>query len=317
MLEARDAQAIDAAKLYYLQELSQAQVAAELGVSRPTVSKLLSYALEKGYVTITLHDPRESADEIVGRLCAKFGLNSARVVRPATMDESELVSELGNAGAALLEELVDDGMSVGISWGATMLSVAEHLRHSSKSGITVVQLKGGHSHSQRSTNDLTTLTKFARAFNADTSVLPLPVILDSAAAKELVVRDRHIAQMLQVGAETDIAVFTVGDVHRESLLLNLGYLEESEIEFLLDRAVGDACSRFYTVDGSIAAPQIDARTVGISLADLKSRPVRVCVAGGTKKVAAIAVALRMGLVTDLVIDHHTAERVLEWESPQV
>lgn len=316
MLDARDAQAIDAAKLYYLQELSQAEVAKELGVSRPTVSKLLTHALERGYVTITLTDPRESADEIVGKLCATYGLNSARVVRPATMDDAELVQQLGNAGAAVVEELVDDGMSLGVSWGETMLSMAEHLRQTSKSGVTIVQLKGGHSHSQRSTNDLSTLTKVARAFNADTKVLPLPVILDSAQAKELVVRDRHIAQMLAAGANVDVAVFTVGDVHRESLLLNLGYLEEAEIDFLLDRAVGDACSRFYTVDGKVAAPEIDARTVGISLPDLAKRPVRICIAGGTKKVAAIAVALRMGLVTDLVIDHHTAERVLEWQSSQ-
>lgn len=307
-LDARDVSAIDAAKLYYLGEMSQAEVAAKLGVSRPTVSKLLTHARESGFVTISLHDPREQASELIGKLKQAFGLQEVHVVRPPGDDM--LLKELGRAGAQLLERLVGDDASLGVSWGETMAAVADHLRPQPRVGVQVVQLKGGHSHSERSTKDIETLSGFANAFDAKMRLLPLPVIFDSTEAKEWVVQDRHIAHMLELGATVDIAAFTVGSATRESLALNLGYLTPGETNTLLERAVGDVCSRFFASDGSPACPSIDARTVGITLEDLAARPVRVLIAGGAAKADAIRTALTMNLATHLVIDHETAQRVM-------
>ena len=51
-MDSRDIQALTAVKLYYGEGLTQSQVATELGVSRPTVSKLLNLGRERGYVRI-------------------------------------------------------------------------------------------------------------------------------------------------------------------------------------------------------------------------------------------------------------------------
>lgn len=310
MIDSRDAQSIAAAKLYYEQGLGQSEVAAELGVSRPTVSKLLHTARDKGFVSITIHDPRERADELIDEFMDRWGLADVRLVRPVRGSAVDLLGELGRSGASLLEELVQDDMSVGISWGDTMYAVAEHLRPLHVQGVRVVQLKGGHSHSERSTHDIATLTRFARSFDAAVEALPLPVILDSKETKDLVVKDRHIAAVLDAGANTDLAVFTVGGVGRHSLLVNLGMLAPAEEKEIMARAVGDVCSRFFTAAGEVASVEVDQRTVGITLQDLKSRPTRVLVAGGMDKAEAIRVALGMGMATHVVIDYETAVRVL-------
>ena len=62
-MERRDEQSIEAVKLYYQQGLSQAEVATRMGLSRPTVAKLLAHGRERGFVTIEIHDPREDASE--------------------------------------------------------------------------------------------------------------------------------------------------------------------------------------------------------------------------------------------------------------
>ena len=56
----KDKQAINAAKLYYRSDYSQQRIAEELGISRPSVSRLLQYAKEKGYVKIQIFDPIEA-----------------------------------------------------------------------------------------------------------------------------------------------------------------------------------------------------------------------------------------------------------------
>ena len=310
-MERRDEQSIEAVKLYYQQGLSQAEVATRMGLSRPTVAKLLAHGRERGFVTIEIHDPREDASEIALRLEKCFGLACARVAHGAGATEDEAIEQVGRVGADVVTQLVRDGMSVGISWGRTMSALAAHLPRAPRVGVRVVQLKGGTSFSDRATHDFEIMRAFCDAFGAEPSYLPLPVIFEDTATASIVRADRGIERILREGRGVDIAVFTVGAVKRESLSLNLGQLEPGEVDALLRDAVGDACSRFYTRAGTVALAAIDERTVGIRLEELRSRPVRVLVAGGRTKTAALETALHMGLATHLVVDHDLALALLD------
>lgn len=310
-MDTRDVQALAAVKLYYGEGLTQSDVAKELGVSRPTVSKLLTHGRQRGYVTITIHDPREEASEVGGRLRERYNLTDVRLAQPARPGSDVLLRELGRIGAELLDELVVDGTMLGVSWGRTMFAISRQLQRKDVQGVEIIQLKGGMSHSDKSTNDIRTIGGFCAAFGAYARTLPLPVIFDSVETKRIVEQDRHIAHILQLGREVDIALFTVGNIAADSLALNLGQLSDDERHRLLDRAIGDACSRFYRADGGVALPEVDARTVGITLADLRRVPTRVLVAGGADKTDAIETALRTGLATHVVIDEATAAKMLE------
>ena len=45
------------ARRYYLEDQKQSDIARELGVSRPLISRMLSDARELGVVEITIHEP--------------------------------------------------------------------------------------------------------------------------------------------------------------------------------------------------------------------------------------------------------------------
>ena len=309
-MERRDEQSIEAVKLYYQQGLSQAEVATRMGLSRPTVAKLLARGRERGFVTIEIHDPREDASEIALRLEKRFGLASVRVAHGRDMTEGEAIEQVGRVGADVVTQLVRDGMSVGISWGRTMSALAAHLPRAPRVGVRVVQLKGGTSFSERATHDFEIMRSFCEAFDAQPRYLPLPVIFQDTAMASIVRRDRAIERVLQEGCGVDVAVFTVGALGREALSLNLGQLDEAEVEALMRDAVGDACSRFFTREGDVALASVDRRTVGITLEELRARPVRVLVAGGRVKAEALDTALHMGLATHLVVDQDLALALL-------
>ena len=56
------------AKRYYLEDQKQSDIAQELGVSRPLVSRMLSEAREQGIVEITIHEPGAREARLLERL---------------------------------------------------------------------------------------------------------------------------------------------------------------------------------------------------------------------------------------------------------
>ncbi len=306
----KDERALEAARLYYIKGLPQSAVAKTLGVSRPTASKLIQYARDRGFVTISINDPGEDRAGLEQRLCDAFDLEEARVSSSANGDYESLLDGLGAVGAEVVEDLVHDGTMIGVSWGKTMWSVARHLGHRDVQGVEVIQLKGGLSFTSWETNDMETMNLFCRAFNAYGRYLHLPVAFDSEEVKRLVESERHLRQVLEMGREADFAVFTVGSVQPDSLLLSAGYLTTAEQSVVLERAKGDICSRFFDEEGKPCVPSLDRRTVGISLEDLRKKSTRVLVAGGQRKVDGLEVALKAGYATRLVTDELSASTLL-------
>src|SRR5690606_41256575 len=64
---------VKAAELYYEFGMTQEEVAAHLNVSRPTVSRLLRQARERGIVRIAVVNPKSRAGELERRLVETFG----------------------------------------------------------------------------------------------------------------------------------------------------------------------------------------------------------------------------------------------------
>jgi len=131
--------------------------------------------------------------------------------------------------------------------------------------------------------------------------------------KELVEQDRHIHHIIEMGKQANIAIFTVGTVRDEALLFRLGYFDKGETSLLKKQSVGDICSRFFDGDGNISSEEINKRTIGIELEELKLKKRSILVAGGNRKIKAIDGALRGGYANVLIIDQHTAKELLHYQ----
>ncbi|GGF93373.1 sugar-binding transcriptional regulator [Paenibacillus aceti] len=301
---------IEAARLYYLSDYSQMDIASKLGVSRPTVSRLLQYAKEQGYVRIDISDPLEDLNELVSRLKRKYELETALVCYSPVNEYKEIQKNISKAAADYLHEIVQDADIIGVTWGRTMHAVALSLQQKQVRGVEVVQLKGGLSHSHVNTYAAETVNLFASAYHTIARYLPLPVIFDSVALKEMVEKDRHIHRIIELGRQANIAIFTVGTVNDDALLFQLGYFNDAEKQLLQDKGIGDICSRFFDAEGKLCSEEINNRTVGIDLPDLRHKEKSILVAGGQRKIEAIRGALVGKYANILVTDQFTAQALL-------
>jgi deoxyribonucleoside regulator len=259
---------IEAARLYYQSDYSQQEIAVKMGISRPTVSRLLQYAKDQGYVNITIIDPSEDLDVLASDLKRKYGLDTVRLCYSPANDAEEIKKHISKKAADFLYETVQDGDIIGVTWGTTMHAVALQLQSKPVKGVEVVQLKGGVSHSQVNTYAAEIVNLFAEAYQTLARYLPLPVIFDSVEVKQMVEEDRHIGRIIELGRQANIAAFTVGTVEEDALLFRLGYFNKEEKELLRRTGAGDICSRFFDEEGNICSQELNNRTVGIDLAEL-------------------------------------------------
>ena len=306
----KDRLCIDVAKLYYQSEFSQQQIAQQMGISRPSVSRLLQYAKEQGYVNIQIIDPVENMEDLERQLAQKYGMQEVRIAYSTLNDPGEIKKYIGSKAAEYLNEIVRDGDIIGVSWGTTMYNVACRLKARALKGAQIVQLKGGVTDGKSTTYADEILEKFAKAFSTIARYLPLPVIFGTKEVKEMVDQDRHIKRILELGRQANIAVFTVGTVKEDALLFRLGYIEAADKAKLQQIAVGDICSRFFDREGEICNAEIDDRTVGIKLAELRDKERSILVAGGERKVEAIRAALVGQYANVLITDQYTAKALL-------
>lgn len=169
---------VEAAKLYYLLDYNQNDIAKKLGVSRPTVSRLLQQAKEEGIVEIKINDPAEDIQQLAKQLEQKFNLKKAIVVSVPEHQDGVIKKYLGKEAAEYLRSIVKDGDVIGVTWGTTLYHIALQLKHKHVRNVKVVQLKGGVSLSETNTFASDILHLFGSAFNATVHHLPLPAIVD-------------------------------------------------------------------------------------------------------------------------------------------
>lgn len=75
--------------------------------------------------------------------------------------------------------------------------------------------------------------------------------------------------------------------------------------------MGDIFSRYIDENGEVVDPQLNQRTIGIDLDNLRQKEHSILVAAGDAKVPAVQAALRGGYPNCLIIDQHAAAQLLK------
>lgn len=306
--------ALAAAQLYYRQDLTMQAIAKELGVSRSSVSRLLSYARESGLVEIRIHSPQEARSRIEQRFAERFGVAAHVVPVPGRMSEAEQLDRTAQAAAHLIAASVKPRSIVGIAWGSTMTAVSKHLPATSKPGVQLVQMNGAanvYSTGVQYTNEL--LGGFAEQLSAEVFQLAVPAIFDDPATREALWRERSVARVLDMQAAADMFVFGLGSRIGDprSHIYAGGYLGADDLsELAAEGVVGDCASRFFRIDGRTEGIPVNDRSSGPSFEIVRRAPRRICVVSGATKRDSLRGALAAGLITDVVVDEALARLVL-------
>ncbi|MDQ1597690.1 MAG: deoxyribonucleoside regulator [Microbacteriaceae bacterium] len=310
-----DVLSVRAAELYYEESKTQDEIGTLLGLTRWKVGRLLSRARELGIVRIEIVHPRARRLPLERELRERFGLRDAIVV-PTPNDGTGLTQRVAEAAADYLRALRPVPRSLGVSWGRTLDDIAIHLPDGWARGVDVVQINGGVSLNRRAGSAATTAVAIARSGGGEATLLPSPAILERRETRLAIEADRTIAGVLELAAAASVYLFSAGPADGTSVLVDSGYLSHGDVEELVRRgAVGDVVGRYIDANGNIVDPELDDRTVGISLDQLRAAGLSIAVVAGPAKHDVARAVVGSSLCTVLVTDEDTARAVLDTNSP--
>ncbi len=297
------------------EDRTQAQIAARFGLSRIKVSRMLTRAREEGVVRITVCPPASDHSSLERELERTYRLDEAIVAEPRGPDYTDVLEAIGRAAADYLVRVLVDGDTVGLTWGNSILATAASIESSVRPECRVVQLLGGLGDQESGIHGAELVRRVANRLGCRARNIHAPGIVSAPQVRDALIADPQVADTLELGRRSDVALLGVGALGPHSVLRNSeSVLSEKDCRELQRRGVvGDIGLRFFDEEGRPVVTPYNDRIVGLDLDELQAIPRRVGIAGGHEKVKALRAALSARYLNVLVTDGETAAKLIEKE----
>lgn len=300
------------ARMYHERGIRQPQIASQLGLSQPRVSRLLRQATALGIVRTIVSMPPGVYSDVEERLQSQYNLREAIVV-DTVGSNGDVLPGLAAATAHYLDTTLTSKHRVGISsWSESLLRAVEVLPRKQTPAVDeVVQILGGVGDPEVQIQATRLTTRLADLTGATPIFLPAPGFVGTPAARRTLINDVSVQAASKRWPNLTDALLGIGSLEPSPLLRRSGnaLAEREQDELRRLGAVGDVCFRFFDQDGVLVPSKLDQRIIGISPAELLAVPRRVGVAGGERKFSAIRAALRGGWVNVIITDLNMGRRL--------
>ncbi|MBW7883674.1 MAG: sugar-binding transcriptional regulator [Caldilineaceae bacterium] len=304
---------VQVAEKYYIEQLTQSQIAELFGISRSTISRLLSRAREDGIVRIHIVRPQIRRRDTEKALCHRYGLDEAIVIglHQWPLEGDALRHLVGSEAAQFVDPMIQPNMVVGVGRGRTLAELARALRRlATPRNITIVQILGDIDirHSPTRATEITRL--LSESYVGTSYYLNAPALVSDAQLAHALMQSPNMAQLSRLYDELDLAIVGIGALHDSPLVLS-GQLKDEDIRQLAAAgAVGDVGGHFFTIHGEPIDHAYSGTAIGISWQQLLDCPRLIAIASGPEKVNTLLGLLRIQMLNVLVTDEGTAKAIL-------
>lgn len=314
-VEDRRAIALEMATLHYTRGKTMGAIARSFGVSRSTVSRLLTWAREAGLVEIRIRPGQLGNSDVATEIVDKYQLEACLAIPAGSLSPGERFEATAARATTLIDTLLESDMVIAVSWGTMVNALSLGLKPRNVVNCQIVQLNGfGNAITTGAHYSNRIYERFGDVYNAYVQQYPVPLFFDSEEARETLLRESSIARIRRLQHAADLVLFNVGTV--EDFLPNSPYLAGYNVgsreveEIRKDGVVGEIAATYFSSDGATSSVDINARTSGPNLERLKSARYRICATSGEHKVRALKAALEGGYISHLVVDTDTAASLL-------
>ncbi|MCX7303941.1 MAG: sugar-binding transcriptional regulator [Hyphomicrobiales bacterium] len=304
---------IRAAWMYFIEQMTQNEIAEVLGVGRITVVRMLAEARVRNEVKIAIESELSEIVRLERALEKAFGLQQA-IVAPLSHADADPIPPISARTGAFLSDAMRPGMRVGVGWGRTLFNALSFINPKSLSDFKVISLLGGVGVA-REVNPAEFAWRFAQAFQGEGYLIPAPAVVDSVETKVALIERCGLQDIFRMTDELDAVVLSIGGIRSATTFYRGGFLKETQREELVALgAVGDVLFHPFNIDGKIVDHPINSVVMSVDVERLRKAPIRILTSGGPEKIAALLGAMQLLEPTVLITDEESARRMIDLKS---
>ena len=291
--------------MYYIEEMTQKDIAQAIGVSRLKVIKMLDTARSENLIQFKIPAADRKKIEIEQTLMKHFNLKDVFIVPtdgPANINES-----IAQAAAMYINDMAGDNTYINMGYGDTLGRVLNNLAHISDKRLSIISMTGGVT--PYLPNDK------SHIFNAQLYLVPSPLLMSSSETAQSILSEEPIKEIMEMTNLANISVVGIGGMDSESTIIKSNILSKNDfIKLEMQGAVGDILMHFIDKDGNLVHSDIEDKLISTSLNKVKSFGNVIGVAAGKNKIAAINASLKGGYINTLITDENTAKELIKQHS---
>ena len=300
------------ARLYYVENASQSEIADRFFMSKSSVSRLISEARETGCIQFVISGAPNTNQFLQKELIRRFSLKDALVLSPASESSKEVSDEVASLTAGYLDSILRPDSVIGITRGRMIYSMIESLCPLRELPIHVVQLFGLINTSHNDDGELELVRNFARAYHGSYHHLFAPFLAKDKENKELLLKLPAVLSALEYARQASIVVspLSLADLDSPGSLWKQYLSDELTLQLHREGAVGLFCGHYYDQQGRLIQSDLFELMISIDIQHIIQKEYVIGFTQGVEKVPAILGALNGHLINVLITDEKTALETL-------
>ena len=278
------------------EEQKQRDIARELGLSRPMVSRLLAEARELGVVEIRIHDPECREDSLLERL-RTAGMVQGGILVEDGAENDETNQRLSRGAVELLRQI--GARRLGVGWGYLIGQLVTWLeRNPQRDSVIsdICPLVGNANIPARNYQSNENVRLMAQQLGAAPHFLYLPALPESLEEKRLLCSTEVYRQICRQWGQMDTALVNIGDYPSSpdfASLVRYGSLLQHH------HACGRMLAYYFNEAGMVIQSDQDF-AIQIPMEALKQCPRIIGVCSANTSARALQGALNTGILTHIV-----------------
>jgi len=298
-------------KMYYLQDLSQNEIANQLFISRPQVSKLISKAKNKNIISVQINDPFSEESHVAEQLKKRYHLENAVVVDTRGKCFAEELEMLAKSISVQLTSFVSNGSIIGISAGYAAAACAKYTNIYNCKDLLFVPLIAGQSFEGENWYANANCERLSNRLQGKYMVLNTPLIVGKKEARIELEDNKAVKPVLDCYNKLDVILLGIGQTTSNSTLGKCPISKE-EINWAHEHGVKAIIgASFIDAGGNEMLGTQSDFFMGIKAPQIKKCKSVIAVAIGNDKVEAIKAALKGEYVNIFCTNLATGYALLE------
>lgn len=298
---------VNICKMYFLQELSQQQIADHLYISRSQVSKLIARAKRGNVFSIQINDPFAEEEQVAARLKDRFGVDGLVI---DTRGSLEPLRMLADGLSRMVTPMVTNGSVIGVSAGTTVAVCSAYTSFYNCNDLLFVPLVAGQSYEGEAWYANNNCRRFSERHPSRYLILNVPLVVRSRELRVELEANESIKPVLDRYEELGALLLGIGQATQDSTLSRCP-VTRRELERVANKGVRAVIGASFIDEAGVeySDPKCDF-LIGIKAEQIKKCPKVIGIATGLGKVEAIRASLIGGYLNTLCTDLVTAKALL-------